>query len=44
MSSTHPRTARKAASLILNSELHDNVVERRSDDDLLNEWNRKEWR
>jgi pimeloyl-ACP methyl ester carboxylesterase len=39
-----PATARKAASLILNSELHDNVVERRSDDDLLNEWNRKEWR
>jgi pimeloyl-ACP methyl ester carboxylesterase len=39
-----PATARKAASLISNNELHDNVVERRSDDDLLNEWNRKEWR
>ena len=39
-----PATARKAASLISNSELHDNVVERHSDDDLLNEWNRKEWR
>ena len=39
-----PATARKVASLISNSELHDNVVERRSDDDLLNEWNRKEWR
>jgi pimeloyl-ACP methyl ester carboxylesterase len=39
-----PQTARKAASLIPNSELHDNVVERRSDDNLLKEWNRKEWR
>ena len=29
---------------IPNSELHDNVVERRSDDNLLKEWNRKEWR
>ena len=39
-----PRTARKAASLIPNSELHDNVVEWRSDDNLLKEWDRKEWR
>jgi hypothetical protein len=39
-----PATARKAASLISNSELHDDVVERRSDDDLLKEWDRKEWR
>ena len=39
-----PQTARKAASLIPNSELHDNVVEWRSDDNLLKEWDRKEWR
>jgi pimeloyl-ACP methyl ester carboxylesterase len=39
-----PATARKAASLIPNSELHDDVVERRSDDSLLQEWDRKEWR
>jgi pimeloyl-ACP methyl ester carboxylesterase len=38
-----PATARKAASLIPNSELHDDVVERRSDDSLLQEWDRKEW-
>ena len=39
-----PQTARKAASLIPNGELHDNVVERRSDDNLLKEWDRKQWR
>ena len=39
-----PQTARKAASLISKSELHDNVVEWRSDDNLLKEWDRKEWR
>jgi pimeloyl-ACP methyl ester carboxylesterase len=39
-----PQTARKAASLIPKSELHDNVVEWRSDDNLLKEWDRKEWR
>ena len=39
-----PATARKAASLIRNSELHDDVVEKRADDDLLKEWDRKEWR
>ncbi len=39
-----PQTARKAASLIPNSELHDNVVEWRSDDNLFQEWDRKEWR
>ena len=39
-----PATARKAASLIPNSELHDDVVAKRSDDKLLKEWNRKEWR
>lgn len=39
-----PATARKAASLIPNSELHEDVVEKRSDDTLLKEWDRKEWR
>ena len=38
-----PATARKAAKLISNSELHDDVVEKRSDDNLLKEWDRKEW-
>ena len=39
-----PATARKAAKLIPNSELHDDVVEKRSDDNLRQEWDRKEWR
>jgi pimeloyl-ACP methyl ester carboxylesterase len=39
-----PATARKAAKLIPNSELHEDVVEKRSDDDLLKDWDRKEWR
>lgn len=38
-----PGTARKAASLIPNSELHDDVVEKRSEGNLLKEWDRKEW-
>lgn len=39
-----PATARKAAKLIPNSELHEDVVEKRSDDNLLKDWDRKEWR
>lgn len=39
-----PATARKAAKLIPHSELHDDVVEKRSDDNLRQEWDRKEWR
>ena len=39
-----PATARKAAKLIPNSELHDDVVAKRADDDLLKDWDRKEWR
>lgn len=39
-----PATARKAASLIPNNELHEDVVARRTDDTLLKEWDRKEWR
>jgi pimeloyl-ACP methyl ester carboxylesterase len=39
-----PATARRAASLIPNSELRDDVVEKRSDDTLRKEWDRKEWR
>ncbi|HEX9072317.1 MAG TPA: alpha/beta hydrolase [Pseudolabrys sp.] len=38
-----PTTARSAASLIPNSELHDEVVEKRSEGNLLKEWDRKEW-
>jgi pimeloyl-ACP methyl ester carboxylesterase len=39
-----PATARKAASLFPNSELHEGVVEKLSDDNLRKEWDRKEWR
>lgn len=39
-----PATARKAVTLIPNCELHDDVVEKRSDDNLLHDWNREEWR
>ncbi|HVY56482.1 MAG TPA: alpha/beta hydrolase [Xanthobacteraceae bacterium] len=39
-----PATARKAARLIPNSELHDDLVAKRADDDLLEDWDRKEWR
>lgn len=39
-----PATARKAAKLIPHSELHEDVVSKRADDQLLDEWNRKEWR
>ncbi|HXX07181.1 MAG TPA: alpha/beta hydrolase [Pseudolabrys sp.] len=39
-----PATARKAAALITGSELHDDVVAKRTDTDLLKEWDRKEWR
>jgi pimeloyl-ACP methyl ester carboxylesterase len=39
-----PATALKASRLLPNSELHDDVVEKRSDDDLLKDWDRKEWR
>ena len=39
-----PVTARKAASLVPNCELHDDVVEKRSDDNLREDWDPKEWR
>jgi pimeloyl-ACP methyl ester carboxylesterase len=39
-----PATARKAAGFVPNSELHDDVVEKRSDDNLLKDWDRQEWR
>ena len=39
-----PVTARKAAELIPNSEFHDDVVEKRSDDNLLKDWDQQEWR
>jgi len=38
-----PATARKAAKLLPNSELHDDIVEKRADARLLKEWDRKEW-
>jgi pimeloyl-ACP methyl ester carboxylesterase len=39
-----PMTARKAATLLPDSELHEDVVEKRADDQLLKEWDRAEWR
>ena len=39
-----PVTARKAAKLIPNSELHDDVVSKHPDDNLLKDWDRQEWR
>ena len=39
-----PVTARKAAGLIPQCELHDDVVRKRADDQLLEEWDRKDWR
>jgi pimeloyl-ACP methyl ester carboxylesterase len=39
-----PATARKAARLIPDSELHENVVSKRDDSDLLKDWSRVEWR
>jgi pimeloyl-ACP methyl ester carboxylesterase len=38
-----PATARKAAKLIPNSELHDDVVEKRGEDNLKKDWDRQEW-
>ena len=38
-----PATARKVASLITDSEFHDDVVSKRADDELLDEWDRQEW-
>ena len=39
-----PATARKAARLIPNTELHEDVVQKLPDDKLLKDWDRKEWR
>jgi pimeloyl-ACP methyl ester carboxylesterase len=39
-----PSAARKAAALIAGSEFHDDVVTKRPDDDLLEEWDQKDWK
>lgn len=39
-----PVTARKAASLLPNAELHEGVVEKRADENLLDEWDQQAWR
>jgi pimeloyl-ACP methyl ester carboxylesterase len=39
-----PVAARKAAGLIPNTEFHDDVVAKRADNDLLDEWDQKEWK
>lgn len=38
-----PATARKVKALVPNAELHDDVVEQRSDENLKDEWDKKEW-
>lgn len=39
-----PATARRLASLVPGCELHEGVVSKRDDDDLLEEWDRNEWK
>ena len=39
-----PSAARKAAALISASEFHDDVVAKRLENDLLKEWDQKEWK
>jgi pimeloyl-ACP methyl ester carboxylesterase len=39
-----PTAARKAARLIPGSELHDDVVAKRPDNDLLEQWDQEEWK
>jgi len=39
-----PVAARKAAALIAGTEFHDDVVAKRPDNDLLKEWDPKEWK
>ena len=39
-----PATARRVAALIRRSELHDDVVSKRADHELLQDWDRQEWR
>ena len=39
-----PSAARKAAALIARSEFHDDVVAKRPDGDLLEQWDQKEWK
>ncbi len=39
-----PATARKAVSLLPHAELHEGVVEKRPDDDLLDVWDQDAWR
>ena len=39
-----PVAAQKAASLIPKAEFHDGVVAKRADNDLLDEWDQKEWK
>ena len=39
-----PGTARRISTLLPRAELHDDVVHKRADDDLLKDWDRKEWR
>lgn len=39
-----PATARKIAALMPGSEFHDDIVAKRSDQELLDEWDRMEWR
>lgn len=39
-----PSAARKAAKLIPGTEFHDDVVEKRADDNLLEQWDQQDWK
>jgi hypothetical protein len=39
-----PSAARKAASLISGAEFYDDVVEKRPDDNLLEQWDQQDWK
>jgi pimeloyl-ACP methyl ester carboxylesterase len=40
----HPAAARKAVALIPRTEFHDDVVEKRPDDNLLDDWDQADWK
>jgi pimeloyl-ACP methyl ester carboxylesterase len=39
-----PVAARKAAELIARTEFHDDIVEKRADDNLLDDWDQQDWK
>ena len=39
-----PKAARNLAGMLSDAEFHDDVVSKRDDDNLLEEWDQKEWK